>query len=215
MPFLLGLVCLTAPVPGPVIAPYAPAGAYAGHWGVDLAAPAGSEVRAPLDGHVSFAGVVAGMSTVTVESGSLKVSLSYLSVIQVSAGDNVERGERIGLSGLAHGTSALHLSTRVEGVYVDPLPFLRCRFRTISEALWLVPYPETSANWIARRHLRSAPHRPSPHRRRGLPAAGARSGAVHARRVALAEGRSPGVGFEAPVGDDTAGHRGGGVFRRG
>jgi len=46
----VGLVCLLAPVPGEQLAPYAPVGAYAGHWGIDLAAEVGTDVAAPIGG---------------------------------------------------------------------------------------------------------------------------------------------------------------------
>ena len=65
----VGLACLIAPVTGSQTAPFAPEGAYAGHWGVDFTAAEGSAVKAPLSGTVSFAGSVAGMQTVTIEQG--------------------------------------------------------------------------------------------------------------------------------------------------
>jgi len=150
---LVGFACLLAPVPGAVQTPFAPTGAYAGHWGVDLAAEMGTAVRAPVGGTVSFAGSVAGMLTVTIVSGEMKVSVSYLSSVGVSRGDEVQAGEVVGQSGVAHGGDALHLSVRLHGQYVDPAPFLACRFGPISDALRLVPYPDRSANRIAGRNL--------------------------------------------------------------
>ena len=49
----VGLVCLLSPVPGEQVAAFAPVGAYAGHWGVDLAADPGTPVAAPIDGEVT------------------------------------------------------------------------------------------------------------------------------------------------------------------
>lgn len=184
----LGLVCLMAPVDGPVVEPYAPAGAYAGHWGVDFAAVPGTIVASPLDGRVSFAGSVAGMLTVTIERGDLKVSVSYLSEVLVAAGEEVSAGAPIARSGSAHGAEALHLSTRIGGRYVDPAPFLACAFRPLSEALRLVPYPGVRENRTPGRNLRPAPRGSPPHRRGGVPSARPGRRHVHAGGIPMAEG---------------------------
>ncbi len=114
------------------MAGFDPSTGYAGHWGVDIAAQPGSEVRAPDSGVVTFAGRVAGMRSVTIRMGDgLRVSLSYLSSIEVSAGERVRAGTVVGRSGLAHGEPALHVSTRIGGTYVDPIEYLRCRSGTI------------------------------------------------------------------------------------
>jgi hypothetical protein len=185
---VLGLVCLLFPIPGgDVIRPFAPEGAYAGHWGVDVAAPAGAPVVAPLSGRVSFAGSVAGMLTVTIEQGPMKVSLSYLGSVAVARGAAVSVGEVVGTSGHAHGLEAVHLSVRLSGDYVDPAPFLGCRLGSISDALRLVPYPGSGANRNPRRNLRSAPSGPPPHRRSGLSPTRPRPDHVHAGGGAVAE----------------------------
>src|SRR5688572_20352627 len=119
--FALSAVCLVAPVDGSVVAEYAPVGSYGGHWGIDYAAAAGSQVRAPASGRITFAGSVAGMRSVTIEPvPGFKVSLSYLSEIEQSSGSRVERGDVIGRSGSPHGVNGVHLSTRIDGEYVDP-----------------------------------------------------------------------------------------------
>ncbi len=130
---VLAVACfIIAPVSGPVTEQYAPVGRYAGHWGVDIAAPEGIEVRAPLDGVVTFAGTVAGMKTVTVlVDGDTRISMSYLSAVGVTAGTDVRAGEVIGLSGRAHGRQALHLSVRTSDGYGDPAGFLDCVGGTI------------------------------------------------------------------------------------
>lgn len=212
---VLGLVCLLFPIPGgEVIRPFAPEGAYAGHWGVDIAAPAGSQVVTPLSGRVSFAGSVAGMLTVTIEQGPMKVSLSYLGSVGVTRGAVVSAGDVVGASGNSHGLEAVHVSLRLGGDYVDPAPFLGCRLGSISDALRLVPYPDAGANRNPRRNLRSAPSGASPHRRSGLPAVGTGSGHVHARRGSLAEGGPQGFGATAPLGDDPPRRRRSRVLRR-
>lgn len=161
----IAAVCVSAPVDGPVTVPYAPVGEYAGHWGVDFAAEPGSAVRAPASGVVTFAGSVAGMRTVTIEPVSgLKVSVSYLSVVNVSIGARVTRGQRVGASGVPHGLPGVHLSVRVDGRYVNPGGYLGCRTTDISRALRLIeppmPYPRRRANRHSRWDLRPHPHRP-------------------------------------------------------
>lgn len=129
---LLALCLVVPPVPGPVVAPFQPTDSHAGHWGVDLSAPEGSEVMAPAPGVVSFAGEVAGMKSVTIRvSGDLRVSLSYLSSVGVRVGEHVAAGQVLGWSGRAHGERGVHLSVRVGGRYIDPIPFLRCANGTI------------------------------------------------------------------------------------
>jgi murein DD-endopeptidase MepM/ murein hydrolase activator NlpD len=150
-------VCLQAPVTGPVNAPFAPVGQFGGHWGIDLAAKPGTVVRSPADGTVTFAGTVAGMRTVTIDVGTdTLISVSYLEDVSVSGGTRVRLGEELGRSGLAHGRSALHLSVRQAGRYVDPVPYLGCK-RT--GELHLLPPPEAStyagrsAQRLARRDI--------------------------------------------------------------
>ena len=149
-----------------MIAPYAPVGQYGGHWGIDFQADVGDPVSAPAFGLVTFAGSVAGTRSVTIEPlNGLKFSVSYLSEIHVAEGERVVRGETIGSSGLAHGIAGVHMSTRVDGIYVDPAFWLGCKSGDISRALRLVtppqPYPRTRANWNSRRYLRSDSPRPS------------------------------------------------------
>lgn len=181
------LLCLQAPVPGEVVAPFAPAGRYEGHWGLDLAATYGSPVRAAGDGVVTFAGIVAGMRSITIDHGNgLRSSVSYLSQIHVDQGVNVKAGMMIGRSGLAHDRIALHFSVRVDGEYTDPLPFLLCGAGDPSRLYLLPPpnrvnawsrrgrwsrgdpggsYPRRRAQRPTRGNLRPSPHRPSPGRR--------------------------------------------------
>ncbi len=74
---VLGAICLVAPVDGPIVGEYAPVGEYAGHWGIDYGVDAGTDVLAPADGEVTFAGSVAGMRSVTIEPvPGFKVSVS-------------------------------------------------------------------------------------------------------------------------------------------
>lgn len=135
----LSCVGLTPPVAGGVVQPFAPVGRYAGHWGLDLAAPHGSEVVAAAPGVVTFAGVVAENLAVTIDhGGGLRTSYSYLSARSVARGQTVGRGHVVGATGAAHDLEALHFSVRIDGVYVDPAPLMGCVARAPSDGLALV-----------------------------------------------------------------------------
>ncbi len=143
-PAVQACVGLSAPVAASVTEHFAPVGAYAGHWGIDYQTNAGQRVGAAAPGWVSFAGVVAGNTTVTVDhGGGLKTSYSYLDEVWVGRGATVSSGSVVGTSGSLHGgeETGLHFSTRIDGVYVDPAPLLGCPSYTISDALRLVPAP--------------------------------------------------------------------------
>jgi murein DD-endopeptidase MepM/ murein hydrolase activator NlpD len=133
VPTILLALCLALPpVDGPMVRGFSPTSEYAGHWGVDIAAPSGSDVLAPDGGVVTFAGTVAGTSSVTIRvAQDVRVSLSYLSSIDVGAGSSVAAGTIVGRSGLAHGDPAVHVSVRIGDEYVDPINWLQCRRGTI------------------------------------------------------------------------------------
>jgi murein DD-endopeptidase MepM/ murein hydrolase activator NlpD len=97
------------------------------HLGVDLAAPAGTPVRAIGDGTVQFAGVQSGFGNhIEIAHGRGFVSAySHLEHIApgVTTGARVRRGQLIGWvgqTGLATGPH-LHFATFDNGQYVDPL----------------------------------------------------------------------------------------------
>ncbi|MFF9031903.1 M23 family metallopeptidase [Streptomyces iakyrus] len=111
----------------PPATPYGP-----GHRGVDLAAPAGTPVRAVTAGRVSFAGRVAGKGVVSVDltgTGDPPLRTTYEPVTAtVGKGEEVEPGEVIGTvdaSG-SHCSAApcVHWGLRRGEVYLDPLSLL-------------------------------------------------------------------------------------------
>ncbi len=121
----------TWPVTGAVIRSFDPPDDPfgSGHRGIDVAAPAGTEVRAVDAGTVTFAGSIGGERFVTVDhGGGLVGSYSWLSEIRVARGDVVTRGHVIALSGAGHPGSTdaphLHLGARLDGAYVDPMLYL-------------------------------------------------------------------------------------------
>ena len=120
----------TWPVVGPVVRgfdpPSAPYGS--GHRGIDIATPAGSVVRAPSSGVVSFAGTIAGQRYLTIDhGGGLLSTCSFLFGLLVHKGDLVAQGEAVALSGVGHPGDTipdLHFGVRLNGQYVDPLDYL-------------------------------------------------------------------------------------------
>lgn len=122
------------PVPGEVLSPYGVLNIYQGqvwgfHRGVDLAAEAGTPVRAGNHGIVRLAEALPLSGNAILLDHGLGVVTSYLhlSRISVSQGQRVKKGEIIGLvgsTGLATGPH-LHWGMRVNGVHVDPLPWTR------------------------------------------------------------------------------------------
>lgn len=207
------------PVDGPVIAEFSPQGRYAGHWGADFAAPAGSPVRAVMSGWVTFAGLVVENRAVTIaHGGGLRTSYSYLGALGVTLGDRVRAGEMVGLSGPSHGTASVHVSARLGDRYLDPVRLLACRWvpgdavalRSVSG---LGPYPRRRARHPGR-NVRPSPRRSPRCGGDRVPPAGPGSGDLHPRRRPMAEGGSTRFRARASLGDDRARHRRHRVLRR-
>lgn len=118
------------PLYGEIARPYdAPDDPYAaGHRGIDIAAPAGTVVRASAPGTVSFSGVVVGNRTVSVDHGDgIVTTYSFLATASVKKGESVKRGTPVGTVGRGHAGSAapdtdhVHLAGRLHGNYFDPI----------------------------------------------------------------------------------------------
>lgn len=111
------------PLARPFIAPATPYAA--GHRGIDIRAPAGSEVRAPADGTVHFAGFVVDRPVLSIRhAGGVLSSFEPVEPL-VATGDPVRRGQVVGILQAGHcATACLHLGARVDGGYVNPLLFL-------------------------------------------------------------------------------------------
>jgi murein DD-endopeptidase MepM/ murein hydrolase activator NlpD len=102
-----------------------------GHRGVDLAASAGSTVRAAGDGVVTHAGAVAGRGVVVVSHGDLRTTYEPVAAV-VSTGGRVEAGQTIGTLGAAVGShcapqACLHWGLLHGDTYLDPFGLLRGR----------------------------------------------------------------------------------------
>lgn len=105
------------------------------HQGVDLQAETGTEIKAPLDGVVTVTHVdqgICGGTIVIKHDETLTTSYCHCSAINVSVGDNVKKGDVIGLTGGLPGTVGagnstnphLHFGVKKNGVFVDPMKFL-------------------------------------------------------------------------------------------
>lgn len=203
---------LARPVHGPLVRGFAPIGSYGGHWGVDFEVPSGTVVRAGGAGEVTFAGSVAGRLSVTVaHGGGLRTSYSYLSEVLAAHGAFVELGDPVGLSGAGHHGETVHWSVRIADRYVDPIPWLACRFPGGGVSLLPTRFGTPNLPRRAKRHsrgyLRSPTYRTSDRRRSRL--SGARVGRrhVHARRRSMAESRARPIGSRTSVEDDEPGGR--------
>jgi murein DD-endopeptidase MepM/ murein hydrolase activator NlpD len=115
------------PLRGSVASPFGPRGNRF-HEGVDLNAPEGAAVGASRAGRVVFAGWNDGFGNlVTIAHHQGVVTMyAHLSRIDVSVGERVSEGTRVGLvghTGKATGPH-LHFEVRLRGASVDPLPAL-------------------------------------------------------------------------------------------
>ncbi|MEU0944609.1 M23 family metallopeptidase [Streptomyces canus] len=99
-----------------------------GHRGVDLAAPAGTPVRAVAAGRVSFAGRVAGKAVVSVELTDTDLRTTYEPVTaSVRKGDEVAAGEVVGVvepTGSHCPATCVHWGLLRGTTYLDPLSLL-------------------------------------------------------------------------------------------
>ncbi|WP_234399353.1 M23 family metallopeptidase [Psychromicrobium lacuslunae] len=99
----------------------------AGHRGVDLAASQGSQVLAPANGVISFAGLVVDRLVITVDhQNGLKSSFEPVES-SLPLGTAVKAGDQIGrLKGAGHCSSqdCLHWGVRSGENYLNPLLML-------------------------------------------------------------------------------------------
>jgi murein DD-endopeptidase MepM/ murein hydrolase activator NlpD len=121
------------PVEARVSSPYGVLSIYQGvvrgfHGGTDFAADEGAPVRAVAAGIVRLAEPLPLSGNAVMVDHGLGVVTSYihLSAIDAQVGQRVAKGDvvgKVGMTGLATGPH-LHLGLRVNGVRVDPLPWL-------------------------------------------------------------------------------------------
>jgi hypothetical protein len=119
------------PVRGPVIRgfeppsdPFGP-----GHRGIDIAAAFGTDLIAAEGGVVAFAGWIGGSLFASIDHpDGVRSTYSWLSAIEVSEGEAVDREQVIGSTGRGHADGAtphLHFGTRIGATYIDPMLMLK------------------------------------------------------------------------------------------
>lgn len=98
------------------------------HQGIDLAAPTGTPVYATADGVVSRADWFSSYGLfISLEHGaSMQTRYGHLSRLAVAAGDTVKKGDLIGYVGSTGRSTGphLHYEVRVEGLAVNPIPYM-------------------------------------------------------------------------------------------
>lgn len=124
---------LAWPASGPVTSPFGYRvhpifGVRLLHTGIDIGASEGATVYAADDGVVVFVGEESGYGNVVAidHGGGLATTYNHLSSFDVTTGQSVTRGEPIaavGCTGYCTGPH-LHFEVRVNGVPVDPMPYL-------------------------------------------------------------------------------------------
>ena len=98
------------------------------HSGIDLAAPTGTPVYATADGLVERANWFSsyGKFIKIDHGGSMETRFAHLSRIAVSAGERVTKGQLIGYVGSTGRSTGphLHYEVRIDGVAVNPMPYM-------------------------------------------------------------------------------------------
>ncbi len=99
------------------------------HAGTDVGVPTGTTVRASRAGQVTVAGWLGGYGNcVMIDHGDgVTTVYGHLSEVTVSVGEYVDQGERVALSGNTGRSTGphLHFEIRINGVCVDPEPYLQ------------------------------------------------------------------------------------------
>lgn len=99
------------------------------HNGVDLAAPTGTPVYATADGLISRADWFSSYGLyISIDHGAeLETRYAHLSRLAVAAGEMVEKGDLIGYVGSTGRSTGphLHYEVRVDGVAVNPIPYMK------------------------------------------------------------------------------------------
>lgn len=100
--------------------------------GIDIAVPAGTEVRAAADGEVGVISWLPSYGNLVIlnHANGVRTVYAHLSEISVSEGDKIKEGEHIGKSGESVAGSLLHFEVYKDREKQDPEHWLRPRALT-------------------------------------------------------------------------------------
>jgi murein DD-endopeptidase MepM/ murein hydrolase activator NlpD len=95
------------------------------HNGIDIGAPHGAPIYAAADGTIerTFYNAQGGNSIILKHNDGMKTGYAHLSAFKVTTGQNVKRGDVIGLIGNTGVSTGAHLHFTVrnkDGQFVDP-----------------------------------------------------------------------------------------------
>jgi murein DD-endopeptidase MepM/ murein hydrolase activator NlpD len=126
-PLQIGAGGLAWPMTGPVVSPFGQRWGRL-HAGIDIAAPAGTPIRAAAAGRVAISGPTSGYGNYVCVQHNRRLTTCYahLSRILAARGALLEQGDPIGLVGCTGHCFGdhLHFETRVDGRPTDPMPYL-------------------------------------------------------------------------------------------
>ena len=99
------------------------------HAGIDILAPAGTEVRAASTGHAEYTGNGMrgyGSAVILAHGEGIATLYGHLATIRVQSGETVPAGAVIGTVGRSGNATTyhLHFELRIDGEAVDPIPYL-------------------------------------------------------------------------------------------
>jgi murein DD-endopeptidase MepM/ murein hydrolase activator NlpD len=98
------------------------------HYGLDIASPIGTEVKAPAEGKVVYAGPRAGYGNLVILDHGYGIStlFAHLSAFDVKLGQIVKKGDglaKVGTTGSSTGPH-VHYEVQVDGIPTNPLAYI-------------------------------------------------------------------------------------------
>lgn len=101
------------------------------HQGMDIAAPTGTPIYAAGGGVVSYAGTMSGYGNIVVleHPGGITTYYAHQSKVLVVVGQQLARGDQLGLIGSTGRSTGphLHFEVRFAGIPADPMRYLPAR----------------------------------------------------------------------------------------